>query len=177
RRAFAGAAPARAAAADGRGVACAVAGLDPSTRGGVETVVRAARAAGETPMRALVIALAALLAAAPPAPAQQNRFGLTNETMPPADGYDVDALLRRSREMTESYQRDDRYPLYLEQQGRAASDKALSTTGQRELDTRRTYQSDLNRARIDSINPSRTESDRMFQRDQLQRDRTDFERA
>lgn len=125
----------------------------------------------------LVLALAALLAAAPPAAAQQNRFGLPNETMPPADGYDVDALLRRSREMTESYQRDDRYPLYLEQQGRAASERALSTTGQREFDTRRTYQSDLNRARMDAVNPNRTEADRILQHDQLQRERTDSERA
>jgi hypothetical protein len=127
-------------------------------------------------MRAGTLVLAALLAAAPAA-AQQNRPGLPNETMPPADGYDVDALLRRSRELTESYQRDDRYPLYLEQQGRAASGRALSTTGQREYDTRRIYESDLNRARMDAVNPNRTEADRMIQRDQLQRERADFERS
>jgi hypothetical protein len=125
------------------------------------------------------------LALAAPAAAQQERAGVPKRTLAPADGWDVDELLRRSREMEKQYQ-DTRYPEYREQQGRADSRRALSATGQAEFDARNRAEAARNRARLEPP-AGRAAGDptvrgvpdgaAIRERETLQRERLDAERA
>jgi len=128
-------------------------------------------------MRRAALLLAAWLAVAGGAAAQEVREGsVPNQMFAPADGYDVDDLLRRAREQEQRYI-DRRYPVYLEQQQKATIQRELPAAQQRELDARRVYEAERNRVRNEQGGPPRTAGERMLDHDTLQRQQIDAERA
>jgi hypothetical protein len=121
--------------------------------------------------------LAGALAIAGAAPAQEVREGSVPNTMlAPADGWDIDALLRRAREQEQRYI-DRRYPEYLDQQQRATVRRELPAAQQRELDARRVYEAERGRVQLESGGPPKSAGERILERDTLQRQQLDAERA
>lgn len=123
------------------------------------------------------LALALALLAAPAAAQQDKPSPVVPQMLAPADGYDVDAVLRRAREQEERYN-DRRYPAYQEQQQRAGSTRELDLARTREHEARRTYDAERNRTQLDSMTRGEgTAAQRTFERETLHREKLDAERA
>ncbi|MBL8698665.1 MAG: hypothetical protein JNK67_09850 [Alphaproteobacteria bacterium] len=136
-------------------------------------------------MRRRALLVLAMLAAAAAAPAlAQRKSGVPPTTFPPADGYDIDAVLRRSRELDAGRERsgppdDSRYDAWSRER-ELRRDRTLESTRQREIETRERLQSEQRRQTLRAMQPpsqQRSPGDQILDAEKFNRLRDDAERA
>lgn len=114
----------------------------------------------------------------------QRASGVPPTTFPPADGYDIDAVLRRSRELDAGRERsgppdDKRYDAWSRRQETLRS-RELETTRRHEAETRERLQSEQRRQTLQSMRPpsqQRSVGEQILDAETFNRVRNDAERA
>lgn len=131
------------------------------------------------------LAAAALLVALATTGAEAQRAsGVPPTTFPPADGYDIDAVLRRSRELDAGRERsgppdDRRYDAWSRERD-GDRERTMRSLSARERETRERLQAEQRRQTLQSMRPTsqqRSPGEQILDAERFDRLRNDAERA